>query len=136
MENCVFCNIVSGKIPSAIIYQDVHIIAFLDIMPANKGHCLIIPRKHYESAMDTPKDMLAVMMEAAKKVGKSQSQALGATGFNLLINNGKDAGQVVFHTHLHVIPRYAGDGLIINWDHKKYSDGEMKEHQEKLSRFM
>ena len=135
-QNCVFCKIVDGKIPASKVYEDDSVIAFLDIMPAAKGHCLIVPKKHFEDAASTPKDTLTAMMETAKRVGKSQSQALGATGYNLLVNNGKDAGQVVFHTHLHVIPRRAHDGLVIKWKPKKYHDGELKLHQEKLASFL
>jgi len=135
-ENCVFCKIVSGKIPSSKVYEDNHVIAILDIMPAAKGHCLIVPKKHFDDVASTPKVTIAAMMEASKKVGKSQSQALGATGYNLLVNNGKDAGQAVFHTHLHVIPRSKHDGLVIKWKPRRYHEGELKLHQEKLASFL
>ena len=70
-QNCVFCKIVEGIIPSSKVYEDDYVLAFLDIMPATKGHCLIVPKKHFEDASSTPKDILLAMMEAAKRVGKS-----------------------------------------------------------------
>ncbi len=131
-EDCIFCKIVMGIIPASTIYEDASVLSFLDINPAMKGHALVIPKNHFDDTAHTPSFVLGHMMEVAKKVGDAQSKTLGSSGYNLLINTGKDAGQVVFHTHLHVIPRWADDGLKIEWTHKKYADGEMQDHREKL----
>ena len=136
MENCIFCKIAGGKIPCSKVYEDDDVLAFLDIKPAAKGHALVIPKRHYDTLIHTPIPVLDKMIEAAKKVAVSQEKMLGATGCNFLVNNGKDAGQVVLHTHLHVIPRGADDGLHLSWDPKEYSRDEMAGHQAKLREFL
>ena len=119
MDNCIFCKIVSGNIPSAIVFDSDKIIAFLDIRPVNKGHVLILPKEHAETLLDVPESTLKDMIIAAKKIGKSFCKSLKADGFNLGMNNFAAAGQVVFHAHLHVIPRYECDGLQ-HWPGKTY----------------
>ncbi len=136
MEHCIFCKIVSGQIPCSKLYEDNDVLAFLDIKPAAKGHALIIPKRHYDTLIHTPIPVLDKMIEAAKKVAVSQEKMLGSTGCNFLVNNGKDAGQVVSHTHLHVIPRSAEDGLHLSWTPTEYGSNEMNEHQAKLREFL
>ena len=106
MDECIFCKIISGGIPSATVLDSEKIIAFLDIQPVNKGHVLIVPKEHVETLLDVSENTLKDMIVAAKKVGKSLRKSLKADGFNLGMNNFAAAGQVVFHAHLHVIPRF------------------------------
>ncbi len=136
MENCIFCKIADGKIPSAKVYEDDKTIAFLDISPASKGHCLVIPRKHSESLDKMQSEDAAAVINAAQKVAKAVHGALKADGYNVLMNNGKEAGQVVFHAHLHVVPRFKGDGIMIKWEHKKYENNEVNEYAEKIRKFI
>ena len=136
MEDCIFCKIVEGKIPSAKVYEDDKVISFLDIMPANKGHCLVIPKKHYESLFEIPDEDLAALFTAAKKVAKALSLSIGNGSYNIIMNNGKVAGQLVSHAHIHIIPRFKGDRLRLTWSHKKYADKEMKSFQEKIKKFV
>ena len=136
MEDCIFCKIVNGKIPAAKVYEDNNTISFLDIMPANKGHCLVVPKKHYETLLDIPDEDLANLIKAAKKVTKALSLSIGNGSYNLVMNNGKEAGQLVNHAHIHIIPRFVGDRLRIKWSHKEYTDKEMKEVQEKIKKFV
>ena len=136
MENCIFCKIIQGKIPSAKVYEDDNTIGFLDIMPANKGHCLVVPKEHYETFLDISDEGLKSLIVAAKKVAKALSLSIGSGSYNLVMNNGKEAGQVVAHAHLHIIPRFKGDRLRIKWSHKKYEENEMKELQEKIKKFL
>jgi histidine triad (HIT) family protein len=136
MEDCIFCKIINGKIPSAKIYEDASIVSFLDIMPANKGHCLVLPKKHYETLLDIPDEELANIAQAVKKITKALSLSIGNGSYNILWNNGKEAGQLVNHAHVHVIPRFKGDRLRLAWSHKKYIDNEMKETQEKIKKFV
>ena len=136
MESCIFCKIADGKIPAAKVYEDDKIISFLDIMPANKGHCLVVPKKHYETFLDIPDEDLKSLIIATKKVTKALSLSMGNGSYNLVMNNGKIAGQVVYHAHIHIIPRFKGDRLRIKWSHKKYTEKEMEEVQEKIKKFV
>lgn len=136
MEECIFCKIVDGKIPAAKVYEDDTVISFLDILPANKGHCLVIPKKHYETLLDIPDEELANLIKTVKKVTKALSLSIGNGSFNIIMNNGKIAGQLVNHAHMHIIPRFKGDRLRIKWSHKKYMDKEMQNVQEKIKKFV
>ena len=131
MEDCIFCKIVKGDIPCQKIYENDKVLAFLDIMPVHKGHTLVIPKEHYPALLDMPDDVLAEAAKAAKKVSKAVVRATGADGFNIGQNNGEAAGQAVFHFHLHIIPRFKGDGFK-HWPHKKLPDEEMKQIQEDI----
>ena len=111
MNDCVFCRIIKGELPSSRVYENEDVFAFLDIKPVNPGHVLVIPKKHYESIHDTPNDIFAKMSVVAKKIATSVQDNLGAKGVNIGMNNGKTAGQVVFHAHIHVMPRYGKDSL-------------------------
>lgn len=108
MKDCIFCKIVAGDIPSHKVYEDENVFAFLDIGPVSVGHTLFIPKVHAENlTQGTEKDaieLMRVLYNLAPKITK----ALGASGYNLGMNHGKDAGQLVFHTHIHFMPRYAG----------------------------
>lgn len=136
MEECVFCKIIDGKIPSAKVYEDNDVISFLDIMPANKGHCLVAPKKHYETLLDIPEEDLASLIKAAKRITKALSLSIGNGSYNILMNNGKEAGQLVAHAHIHIIPRFKGDRLRLTWSHKQYIGKEMKRIQEKIKKFV
>ena len=136
MEDCIFCKIINGKIPSAKVYEDDHTISFLDIMPANKGHCLVVPKEHYETFLDISDEDLKNLVVAAKKVAKALSLSIGNGSYNIVMNNGKEAGQIVAHAHLHIIPRFKGDRLRLKWSHKKYEENDMKEMQEKIKKFV
>jgi histidine triad (HIT) family protein len=113
--DCLFCKIVAGEIPATIVAQDERTVAFMDINPATRGHALVIPRAHARDvhAID-PEDLKAVAAAAQRLAARAVAQ-LGADGVNLLQSNGAAAWQTVFHFHLHVIPRYAGDPLRLPW---------------------
>ena len=105
-------------------------------MPANKGHCLVVPKEHYETFLDISDENLKSLIAAAKKVAKALSLSIGNGSYNIVMNNGKEAGQIVAHAHLHIIPRFKGDRLRLKWSHKKYEENEMKEMQEKIKKFV
>ena len=111
MENCLFCKIITGEIPSAKIYEDEDTFAFLDIKPLTKGHTLVIPKKHCQDIFDIDESDAKKVIAVAKKVSEKIKGALKADGIRLSQSNGVAAGQDVMHFHLHVIPRYANDGL-------------------------
>lgn len=110
-DSCIFCRIVSGALPSTRVYEDEHVMAFLDINPVAKGHLLVIPKCHYETLLDVPEETGARIMPVLKLLGKAVMMATGADGFNCLQNNFAASGQVVFHSHWHIVPRFEGDGL-------------------------
>lgn len=131
MTDCIFCKIIAGEIPAEKIYEDEHTCAFLDINPNNFGHALVLPKTHFESIFDMPKETLGYVYTATQKVAKALKKS-GAEGVNTISNNGAAAGQLIFHAHIHVIPRYADDGLT-HWPQKKYpNDKALKEEGEKL----
>ncbi len=127
-ENCVFCKIIRGEIPSVNLYEDDLILCFLDISPVSKGHCLIIPKEHHVSLTTVPNQHLARMMEMAPRIGGAVMRAVDGDGFNLLLANGSCAGQVVPHAHLHVIPRHTEDAFALLPGRKEdYADDTEKE---------
>ena len=109
-EDCLFCKIIEGKIPSNKIYEDDSVFAFLDIYPASEGHTLIAPKKHFNSFTEMDTEGVSSLFEAARKITIAVERAFSAEGSNIGINNGKVAGQEVPHVHVHIIPRKKGDG--------------------------
>lgn len=124
MENCIFCKIANGQIPSRTVYEDEEFRVILDLNQAMKGHALILPKAHYQDLTALPDDLAAKAMILAKKVGIASMKALDAKAFNLLQNNGALASQTVMHFHLHVLPRVEGDGSWPAWKEETISDNE------------
>ena len=120
---CIFCKIVSGALPSFKVYEDDRSLAFLDIHPIRPGHTLVIPKEHHKNFSETPEDLLQHLITVCKKAAAGAVKSTQADGFNLSVNNGAAAGQDVFHTHFHIIPRKDGDNLS-SWPHMDYKDGE------------
>ena len=106
-EACVFCRIVRSEVPASVVYEDEGVLAFLDIRPANEGHTLVIPKRHYAHIWELPDDEVARIFIAAKKIAEALREALGAVGIRIVQLNGRAAGQEIFHVHIHVIPYYA-----------------------------
>lgn len=114
MEKDVFCKIIDGEIPSHVVYEDNDVIAILDISQVTKGHTLVIPKKHYDTFLATPNDIMHKVMDVAQKIGQVMIDRLHAKGVNILTNCYEAAGQSVPHFHVHVIPRYENsDGFIL-----------------------
>lgn len=126
-DDCIFCKIANGDIPSNTLYEDEAFRVILDIGPATKGHALVIPKEHYNDLYEIPEDTAAGAMRLAKKMVKSMMEKLHADGFNLVQNNGETAGQTVMHFHLHLIPRYKNDGQRIGWKTTSPSARELEE---------
>src|SRR5512141_2260203 len=108
MNDCLFCKIIKGDVPALKVYEDEAVFAFLDIAPVNVGHTLIVPKGHYENCAETPDEAMAAIMRVVKRVGDAARKVTGAPGYNVGINCGKVAGQVIMHTHVHVMPRFEG----------------------------
>ncbi len=115
-ENCIFCKIAAGEIPSATIYEDDDFRVILDIEPASKGHALILPKDHYANLYELPEELASKALVVAKKVITKMTEIVGCDGYNVLQNNGEAAGQTVFHFHMHLIPRYKEDDVTIKWN--------------------
>ena len=124
MSDCIFCKIANGEIPSATLYEDEQFRVILDLGPASKGHALILPKAHYGNLYEIDEETAASAMKLARKMAIAMTKALGCSGFNVVQNNGTSAGQTVFHFHIHLIPRYEGDGVALGW-----KPGELTEEQ-------
>lgn len=125
MENqCVFCKIIAGEIPSATIYEDEDFKVIMDISPAAKGHAIMLPKKHFANLYEMDDDAASKALIVARRVATAIKEELGCTGLNLVQNNGEVAGQTVFHFHMHLIPRNQGDSVSITWKPGNYGDGE------------
>ena len=105
-KDCIFCKIVRGEIPTHKVYEDDDVLAFLDISQVTKGHVLVIPKVHSDNFLSTPQETMHKVMDVAQRIGQAQIVKLGAKGVNILSNVNKEAGQSVYHFHVHVIPRY------------------------------
>lgn len=114
-ENCIFCKIANGVIPSKTIYEDADFRVILDLGPATKGHALILPKEHADNLLELPDEIARNVLPVAKVVAAKMKDRLHCEGLNLVQNNGELAGQTVKHFHMHVIPRYQGDGQVIGW---------------------
>jgi histidine triad (HIT) family protein len=118
-SDCIFCKIVAGTAECHEVYQDNATLAFMDIQPANDGHCLVIPKEHFEKVFDMPPAAFGALASTAAKVARAVNEVLPPGGINLVQANGELAGQSVYHVHIHVLPRRAGDNLLINWDRNR-----------------
>ena len=132
MEN-IFLKIIKREIPANIVYEDDLVIAFLDIEPVNKGHTLVVPKKHFVNILDGAPEILAHMMKVVQKVARALVTELKADGFNLVVNNGEAGGQEIMHSHFHVVPRYLNDNAFPKPRHVECSKEEYTEIKNKLT---
>lgn len=132
MNDCIFCKIANGEIPAATIYEDDDFRVILDLGPASKGHALILPKTHAANIYELPDELAAKAMILAKKMAAKMTDKLECDGFNIVQNNGEVAGQTVFHFHMHLIPRYAGDGVKLGWVPGTLTDEVKEEVLKKL----
>lgn len=114
-DNCIFCKIANGEIPSATLFEDEDFRVILDLGPATKGHALILPKNHFANLFEIPKEVEAKAFVLAKKIATKMKKVFACDGVNIVQNNGIAAGQTVFHFHIHLIPRYEQDGAGVSW---------------------
>lgn len=126
-DDCIFCKLANGDIPTNTIYEDNVFRVFLDVAPATKGHCLIVPKEHFDNLEELDDDVAAAVMPLAKKMMKHLKEKLSWDGFNVVQNNGEVAGQTVFHFHTHLIPRYVNDGQNLNMIPGSPGEGELED---------
>ena len=127
MENCIFCKIAAGEIPSTTLYEDQDFRVILDLGPASKGHALILPKEHYANIYEIPDELAAKAIILAKKMAGIMTRALNCDGFNIVQNNGEPAGQTVFHFHMHLIPRYEDDQVGLTWNPGSLTEEDKEE---------
>ena len=114
-ENCIFCKIANGEIPSTTLYEDEDFRVIFDLSPATNGHCLILPKEHFEDLTCLPEHYASRVLPLAAKIGQAMKEGLHAEGFNVVQNNGEAAGQTVHHFHTHIIPRYGKEEEMVLW---------------------
>ncbi len=131
-DDCIFCKLANGVIPTNTIYEDDSFRVILDLGPATKGHALILPKNHYANIYEIPEDVAGDVMKLAKKMATHMTEKLNCDGFNLVQNNGEAAGQTVFHFHYHLIPRYKDDNQHILWEPTSPSAEELEELKDLL----
>lgn len=124
-NECIFCRIASGEIPSATLYEDADFRVILDRGPAARGHALILPKEHYKNIYEIDEEAAGEVFKLAKKMAQTMTEKLKCDGFNIVQNNGSVAGQTVFHFHMHLIPRYENDTAELGWNPKDTTDEEL-----------
>ncbi|KKT81985.1 MAG: HIT family hydrolase [Candidatus Yonathbacteria bacterium RIFCSPLOWO2_01_FULL_43_27] len=130
---CLFCKIIAKEIPSSKVYEDENCYAFLDLHPVNIGHTLLVPKKHSANLYEMDNETLAILAPVIKKVAIAVKSALNADGINIEMNNDPIAGQIIFHSHIHIVPRFEGDGFRHWRGARDYREGEMNEVAQKIS---
>ena len=126
-DDCIFCKLANGEIPTATLYEDNDFRVILDLGPASKGHALILPKEHYDNLYELDDEIASKVLVLAKKMITRMTKALGCDGYNLVQNNREAAGQTVHHFHLHLIPRYKDDQVGLGWNMGKLTDEDKEE---------
>ncbi len=131
-NNCIFCKIANGEIPSRTLYEDDDFRVIMDLAPATKGHSLILPKEHYKNVYEIADDTAAKVLPLAKKMAVLMTEKLGADGFNIVQNNNEVAGQTVFHFHVHLIPRYNDDNQSLVMKPQEMTDAQLDEIKDRI----
>lgn len=133
-NDCVFCKIVRHELPAQVLYENERVISILDINPIHYGHALVIPKAHCIDFLHVPEEDLHHVLHTAQVVARAIVKTLNLDGFNFFSNNGRIAGQSVFHFHLHVTPRYMNDNIQFVLQLKSYTDESMKDYADRIRR--
>jgi len=131
-SDCIFCKIIAGEIPCISLWEDQETLAFMDINPANPGHALVIPKQHWQDVYTIPDEAIGSVAATARRIATAVRTALTPDGINLVQANGPGAAQSVFHFHMHVLPRYSGDELKLNWRLKLGDMDQLKPISERI----
>jgi histidine triad (HIT) family protein len=132
MDNCAFCKIIKGELPSYKIFEDNNFAAIMDINPVAAGHALLLTKEHYENIFDLPEELAGAAFTMAARLCRTLMEVLRMDGVNIIQNNGVYAGQTVNHFHLHLIPRFKDDGLNFAWNSKNLSSSEIADLLNKI----
>jgi len=133
MDNCIFCKIIAGVIPSATIYENDEFKVILDRFPASEGHVLVMPKEHCDNLFEIDEEKAGRLFTLAVKVAKVMKKTLGFENMNLVQNNGPIAGQTVNHLHVHLIPRCEGDEVKVTWPQMNLTDQQIEDVRAKLA---
>ena len=133
-DDCIFCKLANGNIPVEPVYEDDIVKAIFDASPANAGHILIIPKEHVSNIYELDDELAAHIFKVAARLARALKTSLDYDGLNVLQNNGEAAGQTVFHFHMHLIPRFAGDGVNVCWEQQTPDEEKLSEIREKISK--
>ena len=133
MDNCIFCKIINGYIPSAVVFDNDEFKAILDRFPSNEGHVLIMPKEHCANIFEMDPEKGGRLFALAVKIASAMKEVLGFENMNVLQNNGPVAGQTVNHFHLHLIPRYENDSVNVSWPQMDLTDEQIEEMRKKIS---
>lgn len=133
-DDCIFCKIAGGEIPSRTIYEDDEFRVILDLSPATRGHALVLVKGHFANIYELPEELCAKAFALAKKMAAQMTRNLRCDGFNIVQNNGAAAGQTVSHFHIHLIPRYENDGQRISWDQTSPAAQELDSVRDEICR--
>ncbi|SEW38609.1 HIT family protein [[Clostridium] fimetarium] len=131
-DDCIFCRLANGDIPTNALYEDDIVKAIFDLSPASMGHIIILPKEHFDNLYSIDEETAAHVFKVATRLAKAIKEALNCDGMNILQNNGEIAGQTVFHFHMHIIPRYLGDNVKFSWNQGKISEDEIKDLKKKI----
>lgn len=134
--SCVFCKIVAGEIPATVVAEDESALAFLDVGPLAEGHLLLIPKEHFANISEMPPELVAAIARRLPELGRAAREVMGVEGFNVLVNEGRVAGQEVPHVHFHIIPRASGDRLGYRWNAGKYADDRAEAIQSRYKKVL
>ena len=132
-DDCIFCKLSNGDIPTNALYEDDVVKVIFDLNPASKGHVLILPKNHFDDIYSMDDATAAHVFQVAVKVAKAMKETLGCEGLNIVQNNGEIAGQTVFHFHMHLIPRYEGDNQHILWKPTEVTQDELEEIRKQIT---
>ena len=131
-DDCIFCKLANGDIPTNALYEDDIVKAIFDLSPASMGHIIIMPKEHFDNLYSIDEETAAHVFKVATRLAKAIKEALNCDGMNILQNNEEIAGQTVFHFHMHIIPRYLGDNVKFSWNQGKISEDEIKDLKKKI----
>ena len=131
-DDCIFCKLANGIIPTNHLYEDDVVKVIFDVSPASKGHVLVLPKEHYDNIYSLDDDTASHIFQVAVKIAKAMKESLHIDGLNIVQNNGEAAGQTVFHFHLHVIPRYDGQAPIVTWNPGSSEPEELQETAKRI----
>jgi len=131
-DDCIFCRLANGDIPTNALYEDDIVKAIFDLSPASMGHIIIMPKEHFDNLYSIDEETAAHVFKVATRLAKAIKEALNCDGMNILQNNEEIAGQTVFHFHMHIIPRYLGDNVKFSWNQGKISEDEIKDLKKKI----
>ncbi len=132
-DDCIFCKLANGEIPTNSLYEDEVVKVIFDASPAAKGHVLILPKNHFDNIYELDEETSAHVFKVAAKIAKAYKQVLDFDGLNIVQNNGEAAGQTVFHFHMHIIPRYVNDSVNVTWAQGVATQEDIDEIKSKVS---